>query len=70
MDGGENRNDIRNDNHHEINFPYNYNIQSDLKMQHQELNKIEAYTATKRDPQELLAHTKKKFGVNFNIYYC
>ncbi|KAF3331676.1 protein IN2-1 B-like protein [Carex littledalei] len=28
-----------------------------------ELNKIEAYTATKRDPQELLSHTKKKFGL-------
>ncbi|KAJ4801883.1 Glutathione S-transferase [Rhynchospora pubera] len=28
-----------------------------------ELNKIEAYTATKRDPQELLTHTKRKFGL-------
>ncbi|KAJ4813685.1 Glutathione S-transferase [Rhynchospora pubera] len=28
-----------------------------------ELNKIEAYTATKRDPQELLTRTKRKFGL-------
>lgn len=41
---------------------------SDIKIQHQELNKIEAYTATKRDPQELLTIAKKRFGVNYNIY--
>ncbi|KAJ4753970.1 Glutathione S-transferase [Rhynchospora pubera] len=29
----------------------------------EDLNKIEAYTATKQDPQVLLAHTKKKFGL-------
>jgi hypothetical protein len=36
---------------------------SDIKMQHQELNKIEAYTATKRDPKELLIVTKKRLGI-------
>jgi glutathione S-transferase len=29
----------------------------------EELNKIEAYTATKRDPQELLIITKKRLGI-------
>jgi len=29
----------------------------------EELNKIEAYTATKRDPQELLTTAKKRFGL-------
>ena len=34
----------------------------------QELNKIDAYTQTKQDPEVLLALTKKKFGVWVNFY--
>ncbi|CAL9176560.1 unnamed protein product, partial [Musa hybrid cultivar] len=33
----------------------------------EELNKIDAYTHTRRDPQELLMRTKKRFGVKY--YY-
>ncbi|XP_073113315.1 protein IN2-1 homolog B-like isoform X2 [Elaeis guineensis] len=34
-----------------------------LALWFEELNKIDAYVQTRRDPQELLAHTKKRLGI-------
>lgn len=36
----------------------------------QEVNKIDAYTETKQDPQFLLEHTKKRLGVRYLLIFC
>jgi hypothetical protein len=37
----------------------------------QEVNKIDAYTQTKQDPQFLLEHTKKRLGVRYLlVIFC
>ncbi|KAK8942776.1 hypothetical protein KSP39_PZI008889 [Platanthera zijinensis] len=45
----------------------NYDITNDrpkLALWIEEINKIEAYTQTRRDPAELIAITRKRFGIN------